>query len=142
MIITGVSYSLDARGNYTGKFTAIPVNTDYLPAPAFTMPHAEPQMVKVISNLDAQGRVMVQFDWQRGQDTTDFIRVATPDAGSSSAVPNNSGFVFITEKDDQVMVNFIHGHPDRSFAQSELFYKSNGKGEIEGNYKKYIIIGS
>ena len=142
LLVTNINHQLDAIGNYKGVFTAIPADTEYLPAPAFIMPHAEPQMAKVISNADAQGRVMVQFEWQRGQDTTDFIRVATPDAGSSSAVPNNRGFVFIPEKNDQVMVNFIHGHPDRPFVQSALFHGGNGKGGFEGNHKKSIITRS
>ena len=142
LLVTNINHQLDAIGNYKGVFTAIPADTEYLPAPAFTMPHAEPQMAKVISNADAQGKVMVQFEWQRGQDTTDFIRVATPDAGSSNQVPNNRGFVFIPEKNDQVMVNFIHGHPDRPFVQSALFHGGNGKGGFEGNHKKSITTRS
>ena len=142
LLVTNINHQLDAIGNYKGVFTAIPADTEYLPAPAFTMPHAEPQMAKVISNADAQGRVIVQFEWQHGQDTTDFIRVATPNAGSSNQVPNNRGFVFIPEINDQVMVNFIHGHPDRPFVQSALFHGGNGKGGFEANHKKSITTRS
>ena len=132
LLVTNINHQLDAIGNYKGVFTAIPADTEYLPAPAFIMPHAEPQMAKVISNADAQGRVMVQFEWQRGQDTTDFIRVATPDAGSSSAVPNNRGFVFIPEKNDQVMVNFMHGNPDRPFVCAAAPGAGRGDWHIAG----------
>ena len=142
MIITAVSHSLDARGNYAGKFTAIPSDTEYLPAPEFKMPQAQPQLSTVVDNKDAQGRIRVQFDWQRWPDSTDFIRVATPDAGSSKAAGNNRGFVFIPEIDDQVMVNFEHGNPDKPFVQSGMFHGQNGLGGFEGNHKKSITTRS
>jgi len=138
LIVTEVSHSLDALGNYQGHYEAIPADVEYLPAPVYSMPAAQPQMATVVSNANRKGRIKVQFDWQRGGDTTDFIRVATPDAGSSNAVGVNRGFVFIPEVDDQVMVNFVHGHPDRPFVQSALFHGGNGRGGFDTNHLKTI----
>jgi uncharacterized protein involved in type VI secretion and phage assembly len=39
--------------------------------------------------------VQVQFDWQEGSDTTNWIRVMTPDAGGSDKVSKNRGFMSI-----------------------------------------------
>ena len=38
-----------------------------------------------------------------------------PDAGSSSKVSKNRGFMAIPEVGDQVTINFQHNHPDRPF---------------------------
>lgn len=142
LIITEVSHSLDARGNYEGHFEAMPADTEYLPAPVYVMPSAQPQIATVMSNASSEGRVKVQFDWQRGQDTTDFIRVATPDGGGTGNVSQNRGFVFIPEEGDQVMVNFQHGNPDRPFVQSAMFHGGNGVGGYQENHKKSIITRS
>ncbi len=142
LIVTAVKHSVDMRGNYKGQFTAIPSDTGYLPEANYKLPQVYPQLASVISNADGEGRVQVQFHWQRGQDMTDFIRVATPDAGSSDAVGTNRGFVFIPEEGDQVMVNFTEGHPDRPFVQSAMFHGKNGRGGEETNHKKTIITRS
>lgn len=142
LMIVSVSHSVDAKGNYSGIYHAIPSDTAFLPHPEYTMPQAQPQIATVISNANSQGRVQVKFAWQQGSDSTDFIRVATPDAGSSQSVDQNRGFVFIPEEGDQVMVNFVHGHPDRPFVQSAMFHGLNGAGGYESNHKKSIITRS
>ncbi len=142
LVVTAVNHSLDARGNYEGQFTAIPGDTRNLPAPEYTLPQAQPQLATVKDNKDNQGRIRVQFPWQRDPDTTDFIRVATPDAGSSKAVAKNRGFVFIPEPGDQVMVNFEHGNPDKPFVQSGMFHGGNGEGGGAENHKKSITTRS
>ncbi|WP_311381866.1 phage baseplate assembly protein V, partial [Bergeyella zoohelcum] len=93
-------------------FEAIASDSGHLPRPDFELPLAEAQVAKVISNADPenQGRVQVRFDWQL-HDTTDWIRVMTPDAGSSGKVSKNRGFMAIPEVGDQVMIGFQHNHP-------------------------------
>jgi len=142
LLVTSVSHSVDAVGHYQGRFEAIPADTQYLPASKYTLPQAQPEVATVISNADSEGRIKVQFAWQWGQYTTGFIRVATPDGGGSNKVPKNRGFVFIPEKNDQVMVNFVHGHPDRPFVQSAMFHGGNGLGGFEGNHLKSITTRS
>ncbi|WP_343680787.1 type VI secretion system Vgr family protein [Chryseobacterium arthrosphaerae] len=135
LMITAVSHEVDARGYYTGNFEAIAADTGFIPRPEFETPKAEPQFGKVISNTDPlnQGRVQVQFDWQNGQSTTEFIRVMSPDAGSSDKVSKNRGFMSVPEVGDQVVVNFVHQHPDRPFVMGGLFHGNIGAGGGAGN---------
>ena len=85
-----------------------------------------------------QGRVKIQFDWQNGQDTLEFIRVMTPDAGSSDKVSKNSGFMAIPEIGDQVIINFVHQHPDRPFVMGGMFHGGVGGGVGAGNNVKSL----
>gem|GEM_PF-3177017 len=77
----------------------------------------------VISDADPQGqcRVTVRFDWQL-HDTTSFIRMMFPDAGGTDQVTQNRGYVAIPEVGDQVMVGFVHNHPDRPFVMGGMFH--------------------
>ncbi|GEN66330.1 type VI secretion system Vgr family protein [Chryseobacterium rhizosphaerae] len=140
LMMTEVRHEVDARGHYTGFFDAIAADTGFMPRPEFHYPKAEPQFAKVISNTDPlnQGRVQVQFDWQNGPDTTEFVRVMTPDGGSSDKVSKNRGFMAIPEVDDQIMVNFVHQHPDRPFVMGGMFHGGAGGGGGQGNNVKSI----
>lgn len=140
LMITEVSHEVDARGYYTGSFEAIAADSGYIPRPEFETPKAEAQFAKVISNTDPQnqGRVKVQFDWQSGSDTTEFIRVMTPDAGGSDKVSKNRGFMAIPEVGDQVVVNFAHQHPDRPFVMGGMFHGQVGGGGGTGNNIKSL----
>ncbi|WP_276731498.1 type VI secretion system Vgr family protein [Chryseobacterium carnipullorum] len=135
LMIIGVTHEVDARGYYEGTFEAIAADTGFIPRPEFEIPKAEPQFAKVISNSDPsdQGRVKVQFDWQAGQDTTEFIRVMSPDAGSSDKVNKNRGFMSVPEVGDQIIVNFVHQHPDRPFVMGGMFHGGIGAGGGAGN---------
>ena len=62
----------------------------------------------------------------------------TPDAGSSSKVSKNRGFMAIPEVGDQVMVNFQHNHPDRPFVMGGLFHGKVGGGGGSGNNIKSL----
>jgi len=138
MLVTEVSHSLDGIGNYQNHFEAIPSNTKYLPQAVFQVPVAESQVAKVTSNSDGQGRVKVKFAWQTNGETTDFIRVMTPDAGSSDKVGTNRGLVTIPEVGDQVMVGFQHNHPDRPFVLGGMFTGKVGGGGGSGNNIKSL----
>ncbi|UKB84999.1 phage baseplate assembly protein V [Chryseobacterium sp. MEBOG06] len=140
LMIIEVTHEVDARGYYDGKFEAIAADTGFIPRPEFENPRADAQFAKVISNTDPlnQGRVRVQFDWQKGQDTTEFIRVMTPDAGSSKKVNKNRGFMAIPEVGDQVIINFVHQHPDRPFVMGGMFHGRVGAGGGVGNNIKSL----
>ncbi|WP_407402920.1 type VI secretion system Vgr family protein [Chryseobacterium sp.] len=135
LLMVEVTHEVDARGYYTGHFDAIAADSGYIPRPEFQEPRADAQFAKVISNTDPQnqGRVKVQFDWQKGPDTTEFIRVMTPDAGSSDKVSKNRGFMAIPEVGDQVVVNFAHQHPDRPFVMGGIYHGKVGGGGGAGN---------
>jgi len=140
LLITEVSHEVDARGYYTGDFEAIAADSGYIPRPEFESPRADAQFAKVISNTDPlnQGRIQVQFDWQSGQDSSEFIRVMTPDAGGSDKVSKNRGFMAIPEVGDQVVVNFVHQHPDRPFVMGGMFHGGVGGGGGTGNNIKSL----
>ncbi|WP_262151736.1 type VI secretion system Vgr family protein [Chryseobacterium foetidum] len=140
LLITDVTHEVDARGYYTGTFEAIAADSGYLPRPEFESPKAEAQFAKVTENADPknQGRVKVQFDWQSGSDTSEFIRVMTPDAGGSDKVSKNRGFMAIPEIGDQVVVNFVHQHPDRPFVMGGMFHGGVGGGGGAGNNIKSL----
>lgn len=140
LMVIEVSHEVDARGYYDGSFKAIASDTGFLPRPEYSNPAAEPQFAKVVSNTDPlnQGRVQVQLDWQGGQDTTEFIRVMSPDAGSSEKVGKNRGFMSIPEVGDQVIVNFVHFHPDRPFVMGGMYHGGIGAGGGEGNFIKSL----
>ncbi|MGV0924848.1 type VI secretion system Vgr family protein [Empedobacter tilapiae] len=139
IMITDVEHDFDTLGHYTGRFKAIASDTGFLPKPFFTTPKAEPQIATVVSNTDpkGQGRVKVKFGWQM-HDTTNFIRMMSPDAGGTDQVTQNRGYVAIPEVGDQVMVGFVHNHPDRPFVMGGMFHGKVGLGGGVNNSVKSI----
>jgi type VI secretion system secreted protein VgrG len=139
IMITEVSHEVDTIGHYTGSFQGIASDTGFLPKPDFTVPKADPQIATVVSNTDpeGQGRVQVRFDWQSNY-TTHFIRMMSPDAGGTDQITQNRGYVAIPEVGDQVMVNFVHSHPDRPFVMGGMFHGGVGLGGGVDNHLKSI----
>lgn len=139
IMVTEVSHEIDTIGHYTGNFEGIASDTGFLPKPEFKTPKAEPQIATVISNADpeGQGRIQVRFDWQTN-DTTHFIRMMSPDAGGTDQITQNRGYVAIPEVGDQVMVNFVHSHPDRPFVMGGMFHGGVGLGGGADNRVKSI----
>lgn len=139
IMITEVTHEIDTIGHYTGSFEGIASDTGFLPKPEFRTPKAEPQIATVISNADpeGQGRIQVRFDWQTN-DTTHFIRMMSPDAGGTDQITQNRGYVAIPEVGDQVMVNFVHSHPDRPFVMGGMFHGGVGLGGGASNRVKSI----
>ncbi|WP_336688047.1 type VI secretion system Vgr family protein [Chryseobacterium bernardetii] len=139
LMMTEVIHEVDTLGHYKGSFKAIASDTGYIPTPEFTMPVAQPQIATVISNTDplGQGRVTVRFDWQL-HDTTNFIRMMAPDAGGTDQITQNRGYVAIPEVGDQVMVGFVHNHPDRPFVMGGMFHGGTALGGGADNHLKSI----
>ncbi|MGU3373614.1 type VI secretion system Vgr family protein [Chryseobacterium sp. M5A1_1a] len=139
VMITDVVHEIDTIGHYKGSFESIAADTGFLPKPEFTLPIAQPQIATVIANADpeGQGRVQVRFDWQMN-DVTHFVRVMTPDAGGTDQITQNRGYVAIPEVGDQVMVNFVHSHPDRPFVMGGMFHGGIGLGGGADNRVKSI----
>ncbi|RLJ31669.1 uncharacterized protein involved in type VI secretion and phage assembly [Chryseobacterium sp. 7] len=139
LMMTEVIHEVDTLGRYKGRFEAIASDTGYIPTPDFTMPIAQPQIATVISNTDplAQGRITVRFDWQL-HDTTNFIRMMAPDAGGTDQITQNRGYVAIPEVGDQVMVGFVHNHPDRPFVMGGMFHGGTALGGGVDNHLKSI----
>jgi hypothetical protein len=138
LMIIEIDHSVDMLGKYSAHFKAIAADTGYLPTPKFETPKADDQTATVTDNKDSQGRVQVRFDWQMNGNTSEWIRVLSPDAGSSEQVGKNRGFVAIPEKGDQVMVAFTHSHPDRPYVKGGLFHGKIGSGGGSGNNIKSL----
>ena len=61
-----------------------------------------------------------------------------PDAGGTDQVIQNRGYVAIPEVGDQVMVGFVHNHPDRPFVMGGMFHGQVGLGGGSDNRVKSI----
>ena len=125
---------------YKNRFKAIPATIKALPSPKVRMPLAETQMATVLSNADPEGkgRVRVRMNWQTDGMQTGWVRVMTPDGGSSSDVKSNRGFVFIPEVGDQVLLGFRHGDPARPYVMGSLFNGTTGNGGGSNNSIKSL----
>ncbi len=143
-IIIEITHEVSQGSYYKNRFTAIPATIKALPSPKVRMPLAETQMATVLSNADPQGkgRVRVRMNWQTDGMQTGWVRVMTPDGGSSSDVKSNRGFVFIPEVGDQVLLGFRHGDPARPYVMGSLFNGTTGGGGGQGNNCKSLTTRS
>ena len=142
--IVGIEHEVRRDGHYSNSFVGVPDGTVHIPVPDVKRPLALPELATVKENNDdkGQGRVKVAFDWQKNGKTTNWIRVQTPNAGASGAVPKNRGWVFFPEGGDQVMVSYEHGNPDRPYVTGSVFHSGSGKGGDKDNKVKSIITRS
>ncbi|BFL34438.1 phage baseplate assembly protein V [Bacteroides uniformis] len=142
--IVGIEHEVRRDGHYSNSFVGVPDGTVHIPVPDVKRPLALPELATVKENNDdkGQGRVKVAFDWQKNGKTTNWIRVQTPNAGVSGAVPKNRGWVFVPEVGDQVMVSYEHGNPDCPYVTGSVFHSGSGKGGDKDNKVKSIITRS
>ena len=143
-IIIEITHEVSQGSYYKNRFKAIPATIKAMPSPKVRMPLAETQMATVLSNADPQGkgRVRVRMNWQTDGMQTGWVRVMTPDGGSSKDVKSNRGFVFIPEVGDQVLLGFRHGDPARPYVMGSLFNGTTGGGGGQGNNCKSLTTRS
>jgi uncharacterized protein involved in type VI secretion and phage assembly len=144
-LITEVDHQLTTGNQYTSHFKAVAGDINIIPTPILQAPACEPQLAVVKKNddPDGQGRVRVQFQWQEGDNLSDWVRVLTPDAGGGGdKVAKNRGFVFIPEVGDLVMVAFRDGNPDMPFVMGSMFHGKVGGGGGQGNKSKSLTTRS
>lgn len=143
-LIMNVEHHITGNSTYRNRFEAIPAGLEVPPVPEYHVPVGEPQVATVISNQDpkSQGRVQVKMLWQDGDMKSPWLRVLTPDAGSSDQVGANRGFVFIPEVGDQVMVGFRYNDPSRPFIMGSLFHGLVGGGGGASNASKSLTTRS
>ena len=139
-IIIEITHEVSQGSYYKNRFKAIPATIKALPSPKVRMPLAETQMATVLSNADpdGKGRVRVRMNWQTDGMQTGWVRVMTPDGGSSDDVKSNRGFVFIPEVGDQVLLGFRHGDPARPYVMGSLFNGTTGGGGGSNNSIKSL----
>ncbi|PDS23250.1 type VI secretion system Vgr family protein, partial [Flavobacterium branchiophilum] len=141
-IITEITHKATDIGEYENSFKALPAFIKKLPEPQIAFPKAETQQAKVIDNADPknQGRIRVKMLWQQTKNLrTPWLRVMTPDAGTSGEVSKNRGMVFIPEVGDHVMLGFRYNDPNRPFVMGSLFNGTTGAGGQSQNHLKSIF---
>ena len=115
---------------YYNKFTCLPLEAAY-PRRKSSKPRlAELQPAVVVSTDDpeALGRVQVKFFWNDGSSLAEpqkWLRVLTPHGG------NERGFFCLPEIDDEVLVAFEHGDPDRPVVLGSMY---NGMDKAPTNH--------
>ncbi|SDQ00829.1 Uncharacterized conserved protein, implicated in type VI secretion and phage assembly [Mucilaginibacter sp. OK268] len=140
-LVTAVYHQVDGVGHYQNTFEGVTADTERLPVNEAVKPNPDMQLANVIDNADPDGtgRIKVQFKWQcQSNDVTEWLRVMTPDAGSSGQVSKNRGFVFIPEKGDQVVVAFEEGNIARPFVMGSVFHGKNSSGGSASNNSKSL----
>jgi type VI secretion system secreted protein VgrG len=138
-LVTAVDYALsdnqyeaDGSGSYDVRvgMTATPSSEPYRPKRLTPKPHTTgPESAKVVGPkgeeiyTDKYGRVKVQFHWDRygkeDENSSCWIRVSNGWAGSGF------GSVYIPRIDQEVLVDFIGGDPDRPIVTSRLYNEDN-----------------
>jgi len=125
--VSQVQLEKDVLG-YNVQFTAIPAEIPFRPRP-MEKPFAAVQSAEVIGPegeqvyMDDLGRVKIRFHWDRQcrnkQDCTCWIRVSDGYAGTSH------GIHFPPLIGDEVLVDFIHGDPDRPVITGRVYNGRN-----------------
>lgn len=144
-LITSILHEVDGNGRYRNTIEAIPAVNEVIPMKTAKYPVAEAQVGIVKQNNDPEsfGRVKVELLWQKSLNlTTDWIRVLTPDAGSSDLVSQNRGYVFVPEVGDQVIVGFRYNDPNRPFVMGSIFQGKTAAGGLEENHMKTMTTRS
>ncbi|MDH6309472.1 type VI secretion system secreted protein VgrG [Dysgonomonas sp. PFB1-18] len=139
--IVKVKHTIDQNHRYKCEFEAVPAALKTVPAPEVCLPVADSIRATVISNEDPQGQGRIRVDFPFAQDRVSdvWLRVMTPNAGSSDVVQKNRGLVFVPEKGDQVMVGFEFGDPNQPYVMGSMFHGKNAEGGKEDNHIKSII---
>lgn len=133
-------HRIDQNHRYSNEFEAVPASLQTMPVAMPNMPVAESVLGKVTSHEDPKGIGRIQVDFPfANQYNRIWMRVMTPNAGSSDQVGTNRGMVFVPETGDQVMVGFEHGDPNRPYVMGSMFHGSNGAGGQADNHIKSII---
>lgn len=144
-LVTSVTHSIDNEGRYSNRFEGLVSTTERIPFRDYNRPDPEMLLAEVFDNADplGQGRIRVKFKWLcETNDPTEWLRVITPDAGSSNKVTRNRGFVFIPEKGDQVVIGFEDGNIARPIVMGSVFHGKNGIGGSNNNDQKSLTTKS
>ncbi|MGY0040398.1 type VI secretion system Vgr family protein [Pedobacter sp. NJ-S-72] len=140
-VVTAIHHEIDGIGHYHHTFEGVSADSEKLQVRQMQKPFADMQLADVVDNNDPQGhgRIKVKFKWAcQVNDVTEWLRVMTPDAGSSDKVSKNRGFVFIPEVGDQVVVAFEEGNIARPIVMGSVFHGKSGTGGSASNNSKSL----
>jgi Rhs element Vgr protein len=133
-IVTAAKHYADTPGNYYCSFLAVPGDVK---APPYSNPHQVPKaemqsaVVKDNNDPDKLGRVRVQFFWQQQSEMSPWLRQASPAAGGGT------GFHFVPEVGEEVVVGFEGGNAEMPFVLGSKFNgkAKSGYGDPQNNVK-------
>ncbi|WP_181161001.1 type VI secretion system Vgr family protein [Labrys okinawensis] len=122
-LFRGQAYrSTDASGEegYSGSYEFQPLDIAFR-APAVTAKPVihGPQTAVVVSDVDDQCRIEVQFFWDRDKSQSRYVRIAQNWAG------NGWGDVKIPRIGMEVVVNYIEGDPDHPLVTGSVYNAEN-----------------
>lgn len=133
-LITSVQHYFDNLLIYNNSFTAIPAESTI---PEYTDPNfilrSGSQVAVVKDNRDPEklGRLKVKFPWMEKDQTTPWIRVASPYVGV------DMGFYFIPPKEAGVYCDFESGDIERPYCTGAFFDKKVKPDTAwTGNYRE------
>ncbi|MFD2288252.1 type IV secretion protein Rhs [Pedobacter petrophilus] len=144
-LITSITHNLDGTGKYHNTFEGVVADTERILVKNYDKPSPDMQLADVIDNDDpeGQGRIKVKFKWEcLTNNVTEWLRVVTPDAGSSEKVSKNRGFAFVPEKGDQVVIAFEEGNIARPIVMGSIFHGKIGSGGGQTNQTKSLTTRS
>ncbi len=129
-VITGVEHHSTPKG-YHNSFTCLPANIIFRPAPGTPRPKIAGALPGIVvgpqgesKHVDEFGRVRVRFPWRNPA----FSNQTEGDAGwvrvAQLATGNGTGAMWIPEINDEVVVAFEHGDPNRPVILGNMW---NGK---------------
>ncbi len=108
-------------GDYQNSFVCTPLDAAYPQRKHVRKPFSDLQSAVVTDTNDPDnlGRVKVKFHWNESGSSAaapeKWLRVLTPHAGGEK------GFFCIPEVDDEVLVGYVHGDPDRPVVMGSLY---------------------
>lgn len=126
-LVTSVFHQFDGLGHYYNSFEAVTADTQHIPVRSYDKPEPDLQLATVLDNNDPrnQGRIKVSFRWDcTCNDPTEYLRVASPNAGKGDA-GSNRGFMVVPEVDDQVVVGFEEGNIARPVVLGCVYHGNN-----------------
>lgn len=144
-LVTAVYHHIDGVGHYYNTFEGVVADTERIPVRQYEKPLADMQLAMVEDNEDpnGQGRVKVKFKWEcTCNDVSEWLRVVSPNAGSSDKVSTNRGFTFVPEKGDQVVVAFEEGNIARPLVLGSVYHGKSGTGGGASNNVKSLTTRS
>jgi len=117
------SYTTEGGGDhYSNSFTCIPFDVTYRPARVTPKPFVQgPQTALVVGKkgeeiwVDASGRVIVLFPWDRAGACSCWVRVSQEWAGQGY------GAIAIPRIGQEVIVSFLEGDPDRPIVTGRVY---------------------
>src|SRR5690606_32854479 len=130
MSISGYATGTDLDESFQTSFVAVPCSTQYRAARITPVPHTHgPQTATVVGPAgeelwtDKFGRVKVQFHWDRygvkNENSSCWVRVSSPWAGGGF------GGLQLPRINDEVVVDFIGGCPDRPVVLGRVYNANN-----------------